>query len=140
MFKLITRMLLCLLATGCTDGQTQKPAGEGELARPKVTDDIGEFDADSNPEVADTDVKITNPITGALEAYGPLKQQISGLAITQAVELFRATEGRYPKDYDEFMSRVIKANQIRLPEPGKGLQYQYDVANHKLIVVKTQKD
>lgn len=137
MFRLMTGILFCFIVGGCTDVQTPKTAGEGSLAKPKTTQNIGEFDADSGNEVADTDVKITNPITGALEAYGPLKQQISGLAITQAVELFRATEGRYPKDYDEFMSRVIQANQIRLPEPGKGLQYQYDVENHQLLVVKT---
>lgn len=118
------------------DGQDDRQDGMGKLANVKTTDDIGEFDPKAKNEIVDSDVEISNPITGALEAFGPLKQQISGIAVTQAIEMFRATEGRYPKNYQEFMSKVIQANQIRLPVPGKGLQYQYDVQNHTLVVVK----
>ena len=61
------------------------------------------------------------------------------MTVNQAVEMFRATEGRYPKDYQEFKSKVIEAKQIRLPVPGEGLEYQYDVQNHSLVVVKSKK-
>lgn len=138
MGRLIFGMLLMAFAVGCGDVSPTKSSGEIELAKPKETQEIGEFDATAGSEVVDSEVKISNPITGALEAYGPMKQQISGFAVTQAVEMFRATEGRYPKDYQEFLSRVIQANKIRLPEPGKGLEYQYDVKNHRLVVVKKQ--
>lgn len=143
MQRLRHSLLLVVFFAGCVDQQAQdataKPNEPGELARPKTTDEIGEFDPAADNEIVDTDVKISNPITGALEAYGPLKQQISGMAVTQAVEMFRATEGRYPKTYDEFISKVVEANRIRLPVPGNGLQYQYDVQNHSLVVVRLPK-
>lgn len=101
----------------------------------KSTDDIGEFKPQEGRQVVDSDVVMTNPITGPLEAYEPLKQQISELAITQAVQLFHATEGRYPKDHEEFMTRVIRQNGIRLPELSPGKRYEYDVQNHCLMVV-----
>lgn len=80
-------------------------------------------------------MKYTNPITAPFEAFDPTKQKISEGLITQLVEMFRATEGRYPKDYDEFKKRVIDENKMRLPTLGVGKRYQYDVAQHKLIVV-----
>lgn len=142
MHRLICGILLAVCVAGCSDDPLGKSAvksdGPGELAKPKTTDKIGEFDPNAKNDIVDTDVKISNPITGALEAYGPLKQQISGLAVTQAVEMFRATEGRYPKDYQEFMSKVVQTNGIRLPVPGNGLEYQYDVQNHSLVVVRLQ--
>ncbi|MEP3478942.1 MAG: hypothetical protein ABJZ55_06820 [Fuerstiella sp.] len=141
--RMIQALILVVCITGCVDQQTQgskaKPDGPGKLAKPKTTDQIGEFDPTAENEVVDSEVKISNPITGALEAYGPLKQQISGLAVTQAVEMFRATEGRYPNSHEEFMSKIVAANGIRLPVPGNGLEYQYDVQNHSLVVVRLPK-
>ncbi len=134
-------VLLLTVIAGCRDTSPSqpKPKTQGTLAKPKMTDKIEEFDPTADNEIVDSKVKISNPVTGALEAYGPLKQQISGMTVNQAVEMFRATEGRYPKDYQEFKSKVIEAKQIRLPVPGEGLEYQYDVQNHSLIVVKSKK-
>lgn len=131
---------LCVVA-GCSDivepTTTEKqPAAGG--AKLKTTDDIGEYDANAGKETVDSKVKITNPVTGALEAYEPLKQQVSELAITNAVQVFHALEGRYPKDHDEFMAKVIKQNNIRLPQLSPGKRYEYDVANHQLMVVVEQ--
>ena len=143
MLRLFYVLILVVCITGCVDQQSQdskaKSDGPGKLAKPKMTDEIGEFDPTAENEIVDTEVKISNPITGALEAYGPLKQQISGMAVTQAIEMFRATEGRYPKSYEEFMNKVVTEKGIRLPVPGKGLEYQYDVQNHSLVVVRISK-
>lgn len=109
-----------------------KPKAPGKL---KTTDVIGEFNVDDGKQVVDSKVKISNPITGALEAYQPLKEQVAGLGVDHALRLFDATEGRYPKDHDEFMTKVIKQNQIRLPQLGPGKSYEYDVQNHKLLIV-----
>ena len=94
-------------------------------------------DPNAGDQVVKPEVKITNPITGPLEAYQPLVQQIAALGIEHAVNLFNASEGRYPNSYDEFMTRIIKENQIRLPVLTPGLEYQYDVENHKLLVIRT---
>ncbi len=141
------------LASGCSEPKAPDATGKAEkfssdaisdlrpggpkpaAAKPKTTDEIGEFDPADGKQVVDSRVRISNPITGALEAYQPLKEQVAGLGIDHAVNLFYATEGRYPKDHDEFMNRIIRENQIRLPVLGSGKSYEYDVANHKLVVV-----
>ena len=116
-----------------------RPGGpKSPAAKPKTTDHIGEFNPDDGKQVVDSKVQISNPITGALEAYQPLKEQVAGLGIDHALNLFNATEGRFPKDHDEFMSRIIKENHIRLPVLGTGKSYEYDVANHKLVIVMDQ--
>lgn len=135
----ILSLLIC--CSGCSEGKKtgndigDKPVGE---LKPKSTDDISEFKPDAGQQVVDSKVKYTNPITAPLEAFDPIKQQISEGQITQLVEMFRATEGRYPKDYDEFKKRVIDDNGMRLPALGVGKRYQYDVQNHKLVVVMEQ--
>ena len=133
---------LLLILTGCVDVQLPNDPAEVEVKQPaakpglKTTDDIGEYDPAAEKPLVDSQVKVSNPITAPLEAYGPLKIQVAGLGIQQAVEMFRATEGRYPNDHQEFMQKVVTANRIRLPEPAPGQRYEYDVANHKLVVVK----
>ena len=42
---------------------------------------------------------------------------------------------RYP-DYDEFMSQVVKKNDMWFPVLPAGAKYQYDEKNHKLVVIK----
>mgnify|MGYP006879615845 CR=1 FL=1 len=131
----------CLLLAGCVDSSVapRPPKKPGTTAAgPKTTIDIGEFNPDDGKETVDSEVKISNPITGALEAYGPLKQQAAELGVTKAIQLFHALEGRYPKDHDEFMTRIIKENHIRLPVLGTGKKYEYDVANHELVVGRDQ--
>ena len=133
--RLVPVMLcLCCGLWGCSEMVSTDPERNKPL-RPKTTYDIGEFKGDS--EVVQPDVEVSNPLTAPLEAYEPMKQKLAALNIDQAVNLFHATEGRYPKDHDEFMQRVIKANRIRLPEPAHGLRYEYDVDAHKLVVVQT---
>ena len=104
----------------------------------KKTQDIGEFDPDAGREVSDSKIRATNPITGPLEAMGPMMEKISKLGIDQALGFYYASNGFYPKTYDDFMTHIIKANNIQLPVLPAGAQYQYDVANHKLVVVKAE--
>lgn len=130
--RLVVGFAFILLA-GCVD--TQPATATSTLN--KTTDKVGEFDPNAGKEVVKPDVKITNPITGPLEAYGPLVQQVAALGIDHALGLFYATEGRYPDSYDEFMIRIIKENNMRLPVMPAGLEYQYDVGNHKLVVIRS---
>ena len=57
------------------------------------------------------------------------------MKVEHDLDIFNALEGRYPKDYDEFMTRIIKANGTKLPVLPGGWTYAYDVPNHKLEVV-----
>jgi len=133
--RLILIPLLLVMSPGCADMVEPRTSQPEQTVKLKTTDDIGEFKAEDGKATVSSRVKISNPITGSLEAFEPLKQQVGELKIQHSVDIFNAIEGRYPKDHEEFMTKVIKANNIRLPQLGPGKQYQYDVENHTLMVV-----
>ena len=58
------------------------------------------------------------------------------LKIQHAVDLYHAENDRYPKDYDEFMTEIIKANNIALPKLPALSGYGYDEKEHKLIILE----
>ncbi len=126
---------LLVFAAGCMESLEKQTAKSPNTIIGKTTQNIGEFDPNAGAKVSDSKVEITNPVTGPLEAYGPMVERIAKLQIEPAVNLFHATEGRYPASLDEFMDLIIKPNNIRLPVLPGGKQYQYDVANHALVVI-----
>lgn len=67
-------------------------------------------------------------------AYVSMIGQTSILSIQHAMDLYHATNDRYPKDYDEFMNEIIKANNIALPQLPVYQKYAYDEKEHKLVI------
>lgn len=56
--------------------------------------------------------------------------------VPQALSLFKASEGRAPKSQEEFMTKIIAANNIKLPELPAGNKYVYDPQREELMVEK----
>jgi hypothetical protein len=141
--SIVVAGLCAMLIGGCirssADQKDKKEEQTGIFG--KKTQDIGKFDPNAPNQVAsDSKVHASDPITAPLSAYGPIMEQISKLGVEQAINLFYAAEGRYPKDHDEFMQRIIKENNIQLPVlPFKG-RYKYDVEQHKLVVVRDEEN
>lgn len=130
--------ILCVLAclAGCMQSlEEQTKKSEKSRVIGKKTQDVGEFKPDAGAKVSDSKIHATDPITAPTSAYGPMLERISKTTIAHALNLFNATEGRYPNSYDEFMTRIIKENNIQLPVLPGGKKYQYDVANHELVVI-----
>lgn len=123
------------LLTGCMQTIEEQTKKDPNSIIGKKTQDIGEFDPAAGAKVSDSKVEVTNPITGPVEAYGPILERISKLEIEHALNLYYATEGKYPDTLEEFMDKIIKPNNIQLPVLPGGKKYQYDVPNHKLVVV-----
>src|SRR4051794_21617627 len=116
----VISLTLVLALCGCSKSlEDQVKKSDGSIIG-KTTTDVGEFDPNAGKKVSDSKVKITDPVTGSLQAYGPMLEQINKSYVKQAVDLFHASNDRYPKDHAEFMEQIIKANQIKLPVlPGK---------------------
>ena len=133
-------LALTLLA-GCSGGGSAPtpPASESKGVFGKTTQEVGKFDPlAADQKVSDQKIQATDPVTAPLTAYGPLVEKAAILGVDQAINLFQATEGRYPKDHDEFMEKIIRANNLRLPVlPNKG-EYRYDEKSHSLVVVYPQ--
>jgi hypothetical protein len=56
------------------------------------------------------------------------------IKIPQAINLFQGLEGRKPKDHEEFMTKIIQANSIALPELPSGKIYRYHPDDGQLYV------
>ena len=87
-------------------------------------------------QVASTKIVTKDYITIQGNAYVSIIGQTSILTIQHAVDLYHAANDRYPKDYDEFMTEIIKANNIALPVLPPYQKYGYDENEHKLIILE----
>jgi len=52
------------------------------------------------------------------------------------MDLYHANNDRYPKDLDEFMNEIIKANNIALSTLPPYQAYGYDEKEHKLVILE----
>ena len=139
--RCLVAALWAVLLAGCSGAKSTAPP-EAKQERKgvlgKKTQEIGVFDPQAPQKVSDQKIQASDPVTAPLSAYGPLAEKASILAVDQAINLFQATEGRYPKDHAEFMEKIIRANNMRLPVlPNKG-EYRYDEKSHSLVVVYPQ--
>ena len=73
-------------------------------------------------------------ITG--NAYVSILGQTSILNIKHALDLYQAETGEFPKAYEEFMEKIIKANNIALPKLPFYQEYGYDAPSHSLVIVE----
>lgn len=116
----------------------EKPKKESIIG--KTTQDIGEYDPNGDAEIADLQVdENASPLGAVTGAYKFAAGRGAELAVERALQLYEVQHEKYPT-YDEFMEHIVKANNMQFPVlPGKR-RYQYDVANHKLVVVEAAKE
>jgi hypothetical protein len=62
------------------------------------------------------------------------ERMVFEVQIPEAMKLFKATNDRAPKDNAEFMEKIIKENNIHLPELPAGDRYMYDPKTEQLMV------
>ncbi len=60
--------------------------------------------------------------------------------IPHAMQMFKALNGRAPKDTEEFMEKIIKEYRIRLPELPEGQRYEYDPKTEQLMVLVPEEE
>jgi hypothetical protein len=59
---------------------------------------------------------------------------VLNIQIPQALQIFKASEGRVPKNHAEFLSQVVERNQLKLPELIDGLVYRFNPEKEELWV------
>lgn len=84
---------------------------------------------------------VNQMIAGPAIAYFNAKEKIVfEIEVPHNLEIYRAlNDGNYPKSHDEFMEKVIKEYQVKLPALPEGHQYVYDVESHTLMVERPVK-
>lgn len=134
-------MLSCLsvvFTTGCLPSEPSDPNKPASIIDQK-TQEIGEFKPDGDAKEADLQVENSLSPLASMKAYGYIVSTLTSQQIDQMVVMFEIENDRYPKDHEEFMREIIKKYNIQLAVlPGKR-RYQYDVKNHKLVVVEAEK-
>ena len=73
-------------------------------------------------------------VTPAASLCAARERLVFEVEIPEAMKLFKATEDRAPKSHEEFMEKIIKANNIHLPELPEGDRYKYDPKTEQLMV------
>jgi hypothetical protein len=78
--------------------------------------------------------------TPAATLWATRERMVFEVQIPTAMKLFKATEDRAPKTHEEFMEKIIKDNQIHLPELPEGDRYRYDPKTEQLMVESPEKE
>ena len=146
--------LLLLAASGCEEPRhVNRPGAPAQASAPapapaptpepqpilgRRTQDIKEAPAEppKGAHVASQKIVARDPITLQGNAYVSMIGKISIGQIDYAMKLYQGENDRYPKDYKEFMEEIIKKNNISLPALPDYQEYNYDAANHKLIILE----
>ena len=70
----------------------------------------------------------------AITLFAVKQRVVFEIQIPQAMNLYKAEKGYAPRTHDEFMTFIIKANSIKLPELPAGQVYKYDPEKAELWV------
>ena len=89
-----------------------------------------------NAQPASPKIVAKDPISIQGNAYVSIVGQAAINNMKHAVDLFHAENDRYPKDYDEFMSAIVRPHGISLPQLPPYQKYAYDENEHKLIIME----
>lgn len=81
------------------------------------------------------DTGVAKMISGPASALFNVQQKaVLEIQIPHALQLFQATEGRLPKSHEEFMEKIVTANNLVLPELPAGAVYKFDTEKGELWV------
>ncbi len=56
--------------------------------------------------------------------------------IVHALDLYWGEQGEYPQSHQEFLDKIVKFNNLVLPELDPGVEYIYDPADHILKIYR----
>ncbi|MFO0941013.1 MAG: hypothetical protein U0930_09610 [Pirellulales bacterium] len=72
-------------------------------------------------------------VTGAPGVLLDVKlDTVFNIQIPQALQLFKASEGKVPKNHADFVAKVLEPNNLKLPELIDGMVYQFNPEREEL--------
>lgn len=131
-----------VLPPGAEANSSPAPQPEQIQLRPvigeKTTDirDAATEIAEGGAQVSSGKITAKDPITLQGNAYVTIVGRASQLQIEHALNLYHAMNEKYPATLDEFMTEIIRANGIALPQLPFYQDYGYDAENHRLVVLE----
>lgn len=108
----------------------EQPAAEPKMVREQAKVGVGRRGGDIPTEPTPGAI-LTTPTNVYFQAQ---EQAAFNILIPQAMQLFEASEGRAPQSEEEYFTRIIRENNIKLPDLPDGHRYVYDVEKKQLMV------
>jgi hypothetical protein len=71
-----------------------------------------------------------------LGAYWSVQEMLALDRIKHDMQIYKAAEGNYPKNMDEFMEKIIKPANIKLPLLPAGRRYVYDPNSEDYLMIE----
>lgn len=133
-FGLTVASLLILLTVGCDEPKKTQDRGILGKKTQDIRDaptEVGKGGVEHTPKIA-----VDDPISQSAGGLIFALERTSQLQIEHALNLYQAEKGEYPKDHDQFMADIIKANNIALPELPYYRKYAYNPAEHRLVIME----
>ena len=154
-FRLGLATCLCISLAGCSTESAPAPADAQAAGTPEsvpmeaapekpqagpLSDIVGQrvpaaVGVGKQGRSLDNETGIGGAIAQPAKTLFAVKEKaVFEIQIPHAMNLFKATNGNAPKSHEEFMSQIIKANRINLPELPAGKKYVYDPEQAQLMV------
>src|SRR5690606_7957732 len=106
----------------------------------QTTTEIRDFDTEmqrnKNVRVAEGQITAKSPITLPGNAYVTMTGKIGADYVQHAIDLYHAEHGRYPETTEEFVSQIMKPNNLELPQLPAYQQYANKPDTHELVVLE----
>lgn len=140
-FFVATLFLSLAVIIGCVpppkaEEKKENDGGGGILN--KTTKEVGEWNPNGGQKIKETEE--ANMVNHIRVGAGFAIHEIARMKVEKSLQLFQAEHGRFPKSHDEFMKKVFDVYVLELPAPLTSCEYQYDVENHRLVVVEKKKE
>jgi hypothetical protein len=139
----VKKNLNCAAAPAPAPAPEPAPAPAPEVVQPreilgKRTQEIlnAEEELKKGAQEATTKITAKDPITLPGNAYVTSIGRTSILQIEHAMNLYKATNDRFPKDHAEFKAEIITANNIALPMLPYYQEYGYLEKEHRLMILE----
>jgi hypothetical protein len=127
-------ILACMVVVGCETKESASPPATPLESPPPAAVKAG-VGVGQQGRSLDGDTGVQQMISAPVSAFFKAKERIAfDVQVPHAVNLFRATEGRLPKNHEEFMEKIIQANQIPLPKLPEGMIYRFHPDSGELWV------
>lgn len=129
--KLVAALAL-VAACGCEPSQdlpasSPSPAASAPAPEEKVADD--------RPKRVDASMPVRQRQSAVGKAYFNSRERVENYTFDNAITLYQAEHGEYPKSHEEFMEKLWKPLKAPMPEIEPGYRYEYDPSDHKVYKV-----
>ncbi len=128
--------ILCGCLAGCEPQAPSSSATAPASPAPAVAESMkAQVGVGAQGRSLDGEQGVGKMIAGpAIALFAAKERIVFEIQVPHALNLFNASEGRMPRSHEEFMTKVIKANNINLPKLPPDKVYRFNTELNELWV------